>query len=56
MKRREFLMGSAAAAAARGMWGQSPDAAKLSRIGVMSLCFELYPQEPRESGRSETDA
>ena len=56
MKRREFLMSSAAAAAARGMWGQSPDAAKLSRIGVMSLCFEssilkdpAHPDDPKRT-------
>ena len=46
MKRREFLMASAAAVTARGMWGQSPDAAKLSRIGVMSLCFSSIFKNP----------
>jgi hypothetical protein len=56
MMRREFLMSSAAVAAARGMWGQSPDAAKLSRIGVMSLCFEssilkdpAHPDDPKRT-------
>jgi sugar phosphate isomerase/epimerase len=49
-------MSSAAVAAARGMWGQSPDAAKLSRIGVMSLCFEssilkdpAHPDDPKRT-------
>jgi hypothetical protein len=39
MQRREFLMGSAMAAAAGSAWGQRPDPAKLDRIAVMSLCF-----------------
>jgi len=46
IQRREFLMGSAVAAAARGMWGQSRDAAKLSRIGIMSLCFGAILKSP----------
>jgi len=56
MKRREFLMSAAAFAAARGMWGQSPNAAKLSRIGVMSLDFErsilkgpTHPDDPKRT-------
>jgi sugar phosphate isomerase/epimerase len=40
MKRREFLVGSAGAAAASRAWGQRPDQAKLDRIGVMTLCFD----------------
>ena len=39
MKRREFLISSATAAAAGSAWGQRPDQAKLDRISVMSLCF-----------------
>jgi len=39
MKRREFLISSAAAAASGLAWGQRPDTAKLDRIAVMSLCF-----------------
>ena len=38
-KRREFLVSSAAAAAAGSGWGQRPDQAKLDRIAVMSPCF-----------------
>jgi sugar phosphate isomerase/epimerase len=40
MKRREFLVGSAAAAVAGSAWGKGPDPAKLSRMGVMTLCFD----------------
>ena len=39
MQRREFFMSSATALAAGSAWGQRPDAAKLDRIAVMSLCF-----------------
>ena len=39
MKRREFLISSAVAAACGRAWGQRPDQAKLDRIAVMSLCF-----------------
>ncbi|MGA3096145.1 MAG: hypothetical protein ABSF25_06790 [Bryobacteraceae bacterium] len=39
MKRREFFLSSAAAAAAGRAWGQRPDQAKLDRIAVMSPCF-----------------
>jgi hypothetical protein len=57
MRRREFLISSAAAATASGVWGgQSPDAAKLSRIGVMSICFESsilkvpdHPDDPKRT-------
>jgi hypothetical protein len=38
MKRREFLVSSATAAAASA-WAQGPDKAKLDRIAVMSLSF-----------------
>jgi hypothetical protein len=41
MRRREFLVSSSAAATAHALWGgQSPDAARKSRISVMSLDFE----------------
>jgi sugar phosphate isomerase/epimerase len=39
MKRREFLMSSAAVAAAGRAWGQRPDQAKLDRISAMSGGF-----------------
>jgi len=39
MKRREFLIGSAAAAGTGIVWGQRTDQAKLDRIAIMSLCF-----------------
>jgi hypothetical protein len=39
MKRREFLIGSALAAGAVRMSGQSPDQVKLDRVSIMSLCF-----------------
>ncbi len=39
VKRREFLIGSATAAASRGAWSQRTPA-KLDRIAVMSLCFD----------------
>jgi len=39
MKRRKFLISSAAAAASGSVWGQRPEQAKLDRIAVMSLCF-----------------
>jgi hypothetical protein len=42
MKRREFLMGAAAAAglaSARRAWAQVGDQAKLSRVAIMSLSF-----------------
>jgi len=39
MKRREFLISCATAAASGSAWGQRPDQAKLDRVAVMSLCF-----------------
>jgi hypothetical protein len=39
MMRREFLIGSALAANAVRMSGQSPDQVKLDRVSIMSLCF-----------------
>jgi sugar phosphate isomerase/epimerase len=55
IKRREFLIGSGAALASRRAWGQRPDAAKLDRIGVMSLCFDAIlksasrPADPKRT-------
>jgi hypothetical protein len=55
MKRREFFIGSAAAVATGSARGQRPDQAKLSRIGVMSLCFESLlksaarPNDPKRT-------
>ncbi|SPE35883.1 exported hypothetical protein [Candidatus Sulfopaludibacter sp. SbA6] len=55
MKRREFLIGSAAAIASRSASGQRPDQARLNRIGVMSLCFEpvlksaAHPADPQRT-------
>jgi hypothetical protein len=39
MKRREFLIGSAAGTGSGRVWGQRTDQAKLDRIAIMSLCF-----------------
>jgi hypothetical protein len=55
MNRRDFLLGSATAIGAGSLWGQRPDQAKLSRIGVMSLCFNsLFKPAagPPDPGRS----
>ena len=49
MKRREFLIGSAAALASGRAWGQRSNQAKLDRIGVMSLCFEAVLKTPSSS-------
>ncbi len=55
MKRREFLIGSAMAMAAGSARGQRADPAKLSRIGVMSLCFDPFlksaarPSDPKQT-------
>jgi hypothetical protein len=49
MKRREFLIGSAAALASGRAWGQRPNQAKLDRIGVMSLCFDSVLKTPAAS-------
>ena len=57
MKRREFLIGSAMAAAAgsRRAWGQRPDQAKLDRVAIMSLCFSsiiksaAHPDDPKRT-------
>jgi sugar phosphate isomerase/epimerase len=46
MKRREFLLGSATALAAGRAWGKGPDKAKLSRVGIMSICFDPVLKTP----------
>ncbi len=46
MKRREFLIGSAAALASGAAWGKRRDQAKLNRIGIMSVCFETVLKTP----------
>jgi sugar phosphate isomerase/epimerase len=40
MKRRELLIGSAAALAAGTAWGKRAGRGKLDRIGIMTLCFD----------------
>ena len=40
MKRRELLIGSAAALAAGTAWGKRAGRSKLDRIGIMTLCFD----------------
>jgi sugar phosphate isomerase/epimerase len=55
MRRREFVFGLAAAAAASKVWGQNPDPAKLERISIMSLCFNhvlkspAHPDDPQRT-------
>jgi len=47
MKRRDFLIGSAlAAASARTTWGQGSDKAKLARIGVMTASLSSLVKDP----------
>ena len=50
MKRREFLIGAAAAALAssRSSWGQVRDQAKLSRVAIMSLSFNSILKNPSQ--------
>jgi sugar phosphate isomerase/epimerase len=52
IKRREFLVGSAAALATGAAWGKRPqrsDKAKLSRVGIMSICFDPVLKTPSAS-------
>lgn len=51
MRRREFLMASAAAAASAGrMWGRPEyDKEKLARIGILSLNFDRIMKSPRHA-------
>src|SRR6266487_3209738 len=49
MKRRDFLMGAAAAAGLAGTrrgWAQVRDQAKLRRVAIMSLCFNSILKNP----------
>jgi hypothetical protein len=51
MKRREFLIGAAAAAglaSARRGWAQARDQAKLARVAIMSLCFNSMLKNPSQ--------
>jgi hypothetical protein len=51
MKRREFLMGAAAAAGLAGTrrgWAQVRDQAKLRRVAIMSLCFNSILKNPTQ--------
>jgi sugar phosphate isomerase/epimerase len=55
MKRREFIIGSTAAACAFKGWAQSPDKAKVDRIAVMTLAFTgmlktpAHPDDPNRT-------
>ena len=51
MKRREFLIGAAAATGlvySRRSWAQQRDAAKLSRVAIMSLSFNSILRNPSQ--------
>ena len=51
MKRREFLIGAAAAAGLAGGrkgWAQTRDQAKLARVAIMSLCFNSILKNPSQ--------
>jgi len=51
MKRREFLIGAAAAAglaSGRTGWAQTRDQAKLARVAIMSLCFNSILKNPSQ--------
>jgi sugar phosphate isomerase/epimerase len=50
MKRREFLIGAAAAAGlfSRRSWAQTRDEAKLRRVAIMSLCFNSMLKNPSQ--------
>ena len=51
MKRRDFLMGAAAAAGLAGTrrgWAQVRDQAKLRRVAIMSLCFNSILKNPTQ--------
>jgi len=55
IKRRDFLIGSAAAAGSAAAWGQGANQAKLERVAVMSYGFTLiiksdaHPDDPRRT-------
>ncbi len=51
MKRREFLIGAAAAAGLASRpkgWAQTRDQAKLARVAIMSLCFNSILKNPSQ--------
>jgi len=51
MKRRDFLIGAAAAAglaSGRKGWAQTRDQAKLARVAIMSLCFNSILKNPSQ--------
>src|SRR6266571_3199613 len=51
MKRRDFLIGAAAAAglaSGRKGWAQTRDQAKLARVAIMSLCFNSILKNPTQ--------
>jgi Xylose isomerase-like TIM barrel len=53
MKRREFLIGAAAAGgllSRRRVWAQARDEAKLRRVAIMSLCFNSILKNPSQPG------
>jgi len=53
MKRREFLIGAAAAAGLAGSrngWAQVRDETKLRRVAIMSLCFNSILKNPSQPG------
>ena len=58
MKRREFLIGAAAAAGLAGSrkeWAQVRDETKLRRVAIMSLCFNSIlknPSQPNDPART----
>src|SRR5262245_58633209 len=58
MKRREFLVGAAAAAGlapGRRGWAQARDGSKLRRVAIMSLCFNSIlktPSQPDNAART----
>src|SRR5712692_11430673 len=58
MKRREFLVGAAAAAglvSSRKGWAQARNDAKLTRVAIMSLCFNSIlknPSQPENPSRT----
>jgi hypothetical protein len=55
IERRDFLIGSAAAAVSSAAWGQGADQAKLERVAVMSYSFnrimksDAHPDDPHRT-------
>src|SRR5205814_2834428 len=57
MRRREFLVGAAAAAGlarARPGWAQTRDPARLARVAIMSLSFNSILKTPNQSDAART--